>query len=294
MATEAIGMMGVLAVALGVFGWSVTRTMGVLAGGRGDDRFDQIGARMGAVFEIAIAQKKMFKDPVYGPMHALIFWGFLVLSVRSIVLVIMAFAPEFHLPGAVGNAYTASKDVFEAIVLTMVSYGAYRRVFSKPDRITPSLEGVFILCMIATLMVTDFLFDGSRIVMAAAEQAAVWPMPAAEAEWAVVGKHFGTALMGIEHSTLLTVESVSYWLHIVTLFVFLNLLPHSKHMHVLSVIPNVFFLNLGSPGKLSDMDLEDENAESFEQDGPEDLTWKQMLDLYTCTECGRCSVNCPA
>ena len=105
---------GVLAVALGVFGW-VTRTMGVLAGGRGDDRFDQIGARMGAVFEIAIAQKKMFKDPVYGPMHALIFWGFLVLSVRSIVLVIMAFAPEFHLPGAVGNAYTASKDVFEAL-----------------------------------------------------------------------------------------------------------------------------------------------------------------------------------
>ena len=294
MATEALGMIAVLGIAMSVFAWSAVRTLGVLAAGRPDDRMTSLGARMGAVMEIAIAQKKMFKDPVYGPMHALIFWGFMVLSVRSIVLVIMAFIPDFYLPGALGNGYTVSKDVFEAIVLLMVTYGAYRRLFSKPDRITPSMEGVFILGMIATLMLTDFFFDGSRIAMAEANISAIWPMHAEEAEWAVVGKHFGTFLMGESESTLLTIESVCYWVHVVTLFVFLNLLPHSKHMHVLSVIPNVFFLNLGSPGKLSDMDFEDEDAETFGSGRAEDLTWKQMLDLYTCTECGRCSVNCPA
>jgi len=293
MGNEALGMMAVLAAALSVFGWSVVNTLGVLAGGRKENRLDNIGARMAAVFEIAIAQKKMFKDPVYGPMHALIFWGFLVLSVRSLVLIIMAFFPEFHLPGAIGNGYTASKDVFELLVLMMVSYGAYRRLFSKPERITPSMEGVFILGMIGTLMITDFLFDGSRIAMMGSD-IAVWEMPAAEAEWAVIGSVVGQWLHGTANETLLTIESVSYWIHIVTLFVFLNLLPHSKHMHVLSVIPNVFFLNLGSPGKLSDMDLEDETAETFGAGRAEDLTWKQMLDLYTCTECGRCSVNCPA
>mgnify|MGYP006190109145 CR=1 FL=1 len=78
------------------------------------------------------------------------------------------------------------------------------------------------------------------------------------------------------------------------LFLFLNLLPHSKHMHVLSAIPNVFFTKLEPVGKLSDMDLEDENAESFGAGRIEDFSWKQLLDLYTCTECGRCEVNCPA
>ena len=174
----------------------------------------------------------------------LIFWGFLVLSVRSIVLVVMAFLPEFHLPGALGNGYTLSKDIFELLVLMMVSYGAYRRLFSKPERITPSIEGVFILCMIGTLMVTDFLFDGSRIAMMGSE-IAVWEMPVAEAEWAVIGSMVGGWLEGSTNESLLMIESVSYWLHIVTLFVFLNLLPHSKHMHVLSVIPNVF----PEPGK---------------------------------------------
>ena len=167
-------------------------------------------------------------------------------------------------------ARTCSKRCLDDGILRRLSTG-----FSKPDRITPSLEGVFILCMIATLMVTDFLFDGSRIAMAAAEQAAVWPMPAAGSRW-VVGKHFGTALMGIEHSAV--DGRVGFLVASLPCSSFLISFP-TRNTCTCLVIPNVFFLNLGSPGKLSDMDLEDK-AESFGAGRAEDLTWKQMLDLY--------------
>ena len=129
-------MTGVLALALGVFGWSAWLSISVVRGGSDESRMDHIGTRIWKVLEIAIAQKKMFKDPVFGTMHALIFWGFLVLLLRSLVLIVLGFFPDFdfvHATGAFGQGYTFSKDVMEVIVLLMVSYGAFRRIFDPPD-----------------------------------------------------------------------------------------------------------------------------------------------------------------
>lgn len=278
-------MIVVLLAALGFFAHSIRGRIMLLAAGKPDARFDQIKKRLGAVVQIAIAQRKMFKEPIYGLMHALIFWGFLVLLVRSLVLIVMAFSPEFMLPGVVGQAYTFSKDVVEAIVLAMVLYAAYRRLFNKPKRITASTEGLLILALIGGLMVTDFLFDGARF--------AAFPSHP-EAAHSPVGALVGGWLSSMGTGGLKFIEVTSYWAHIGILFGFLNLLPHSKHMHVLTSIPNVFFTKLEPRGKLSDMNLEDESIETFGSGRAEDLTWKQMLDLYTCTECGRCEVNCPA
>jgi len=283
-------MLGLLACALGFFGYSIFSSMRVLAGGRQDNRFDQLGLRIRKMLEIAIGQKKMFKEPIYGTMHALIFWGFLVLLLRSIVLIVMAFTGKMDLiilTGGFGKGYTISKDIFEFIVLLMVSYGAFRRIFSRPKRITHSLEGIIILFMIMTLMLTDFLFDGARF----ANYEAVRDT---EMAYAPIGAFFYSMMQGMDASALAWIENISYWVHIAVLLIFMNLLPHSKHFHVITAIPNVFFSKLDPPGKLSDMDFEDETAESFGAGRAEDMSWKQMLDFYTCTECGRCSVNCPA
>jgi len=290
-------MTGVLAIALGIFAWSTWLSISVVQGGSDEDRLDHLGTRIWKVLEIAIAQKKMFKDPIFGTMHALIFWGFLVLLLRSMVLIYMGFDPQFDFveaTGAFGHWYTFSKDVMEVIVLLMVSYGAFRRLFAPLERITASAEGVLILAMIGTLMITDFLFDGARFAQDPTNALIQAEMAAAPVgEW-VQQWMAGAGLSGTENTTLILVENVSYWTHVCVLFAFLNLLPHSKHMHVLSAIPNVFFMKLEPAGKLSDMDLDDEDAESFGAGRIEDFNWKQLLDLYTCTECGRCEVNCPA
>ncbi len=90
------------------------------------------------------------------------------------------------------------------------------------------------------------------------------------------------------------IYSVNWWIHLVTLFVFANELPYSKHFHVYTSLFNVFFANLDAPGKLPSMDLENIDEDStFGISTVTDFTWKQMLDMYTCTECGRCREFCP-
>jgi Fe-S oxidoreductase/nitrate reductase gamma subunit len=280
-----------LLVALGVLTYSVVTRTKMLLAGKPDDRFDQIGTRIKRVLTIAIGQKKMFKDPVYGPMHALIFWGFLVLLIRSLTLIVAGYVEGFHIPGVFGDIYTFSKDIFEGIVVVMVCYAAYRRFFDKPARITRSNDALFILSLIFSLMVTDFLYDGAKFQLQGHDA-----FVAREASWAVISNQVGNVLgaMGLSNGVLEGLMHSMYWLHIGILLFFANYLPYSKHMHVMTAIPNVFFSKLEPAGRLSKMDLEDESAEYFGAKQLEDMTWKQQLDLYTCTECGRCSVNCPA
>ena len=278
-----------LLIALGAITYSLKMRTKMLLAGKPEDRFDRIGDRIKQVLVIAIGQKKMFKEPGAGLMHALIFWGFLVLLIRSISLIIVGFYEPFHIPGFIGDLYTFSKDIVEAVVTVMIFVALYRRFVIKPVRITRSGDAVFILCLILTLMITDFLYDGSKFVLQATD-----PDVAREASFAIVSNLFAKMLSGVPRGGLEVILNVSYWVHIITLLYFGNYLPYSKHMHVITAIPNVFLSRLTSPGVLSKMDLEDENAESFGAARLEDLTWKQQLDLYTCTECGRCSVNCPA
>lgn len=269
--------------------YSIRVRVKLLMAGKPEDRFDRIGDRVKRALTIAIAQKKMFKDPVYGPMHALIFWGFLVLLIRSLTLMAAGYWEFAHIPGLIGHLYTLSKDVFEGIVTCMVLYAVYRRLFDKPERITRSNDALLILSMIFTLMITDFLYDGAKFNLHAGR-----PEVADEMRWAVLGSQVSALLAPLGTGANEVLYTAMYWLHMATLLAFANYLPYSKHMHVISAIPNVFLSKLDPPGRLTSMNLEDESAEYFGARQLEDLTWKQHLDLYTCTECGRCSVNCPA
>ena len=145
-----------------------------------------------------------------------------------------------------------------------------------------------ILAFIATIMLGGLVYDGGRIVSHPDNMQIV-----REARWQPISALVGVGLAkALGMSFALHASNVAWWVHNLVVLVFLNLLPRSKHFHIITSIPNVFFLKLEPKGQLSKQDLE--NASSFGTSHIDQFTWKQVLDMYSCTECGRCSSNCPA
>ncbi len=274
------GLLVLAAVAF--FVYSMSRRIRVLLAGRPDGRFARIPERIGKTLEYAFAQRRMFRDPFAGFFHILIFSGFMVLTVRSLALVVEGLVPGFVLlPGAPGHAYTLVKDVFEVLTLAGVALAVFRRAFARPKRLDLTWDAWLILFLIAFLMVTDLMAEGARTALA----------PAHVTPWAPVVSAVAGMLAGAAPAALQAVYEWCWWLHLADLLFFGNYLPYSKHFHIIVAIPNVFFMNLEPMGRLATVDLE--NTERFGASRVEDLTWKQMLDGYTCTECGRCRVVCP-
>ncbi|MBM4386781.1 MAG: (Fe-S)-binding protein, partial [Deltaproteobacteria bacterium] len=281
---NAILMAVVMLAGFGFFAFTMRNKIALLLKAKPENRFDNLRERIGGMVYIAFGQRKMFKDPVPGLMHALIFWGFLALLLRSILLMLSPFGAPSSLPGAIGHFYTFFKDITEIVVALMVLYAVFRRVVLKPERVTQSSEAYLILGLIFTLMITDFIYDGAKFAQG---------RDLAEMKFAPAGAFFAGMLGGAQPGILAAVEHGMFWIHIITLFVFLNLLPYSKHFHVITSIPNVFFQKLDPPGAIAPI-KDIENQEVFGVGKVEDFTWKQILDTYSCTECGRCTVNCPA
>jgi len=272
-------------VGVGGVVYSLNRRFQLLRLGREEDRFDRPGARLLHVLTNAIGQKKMFADPVAGFYHILIFYGFLVVSLRTGAMVLEGMFKGWELPllhTPVGHAYLFSKDIFELLVLVGLAFSAYRRATKKPERVVQSWGAWVVILLIGTLMLTDLVAEGARI--AAGMTASYLP----------VSVLIGRLLEGLSTSTLQIIYHATWWLHLITLIYFANELPYSKHFHVYTSLFNVYFTNLDAPGKLTDMELEEIDEDTrFGVTTVTDLTWKQLLDLYTCTECGRCRELCP-
>ena len=283
-------MTAALAIAFGYFGWVMYgKTRLVLAGRWRPEFATEIPKRIGMVLTYFLGQKKLFKELRPGVMHAVIFWGFLVLLVRSLYLIFYAYDDDLvMLP-----AYAFFKDLTELVVLVMLGYAVYRRLVVKPARLHLSAEALVVLGMIAGLMVSDFLYDGFHFAWAEKMgEFAVYPALAAERDAAFVGSGLASLFSGIELASLAAGQETFYWLHIFILLTFLNLLPGSKHFHVITAVFNVFFGETKARGAIRAI----EDIEEQEVFGVGDVTLfdtRQLLDLYTCTECGRCSVNCP-
>jgi Fe-S oxidoreductase/nitrate reductase gamma subunit len=264
------------------FLFSMSRRIRVLLAGRPDNRFTRLPERARRTLEFAFAQKRMFRDLYAGAFHILIFGGFVVLTVRTLELVVEGLIPRFVLlPGIAGNAYMLVKDVFEVLTLLGVAMAVFRRAFARPKRLDLTLDAWLILFLIAFLMVTDLLADGARAALA----------PSLLSPWAPAVAAIARMLAGTAPSRLQTIYDGCWWAHLTDILFFGNYLPYSKHFHIITSIPNIFFMNLEPMGKLRTLDLE--NTERFGASRVEDLTWKSMLDGYTCTECGRCREVCP-
>lgn len=253
-----------------------------------DFRFDQLITRFKGMILYAIGQKRFMQKRDYksGLMHIAIFWGFLVISLRTISLFGMGLYDEFKLPflvGPFGFAYNATLNTFLVLVTLACFYGMYRRIVIKPARLTHSSEAIVILCVIISLCTSDFFFEGSHLLLTQKP-----------AEGAFMGLLFSAILSPLSPFTLKVIEAVSFLIHITLILGFMNFLPYGKHFHIITAIPNVFFRNLRPYGQLKALNFEDETMTTFGNDKIEQFTWKNYLDWYSCTECGRCQDMCPA
>ena len=284
-------ILGILTlVSIAAFFVSLWPKLKVLRLASSDNRFDKPLIRLKNTLIIAFGQIRLFKDSKAGWMHAIIFWGFLILLLRATQFFLMGFFPNdqlnlhFNLP--LGKFYNFIKDGFVFFVTIAVIYGLYRRLVLKPNRLNLSLEGILILLLILCIMITDILFEAANFSL----------HPEISNAWSPLGYIFSTfALKSFSPDTLVFFRGGAYWIHIITILIFVNLLPRSKHFHVITSIPNVYFSNIGLQGGAPrKIDFEDEELESFGVTRIEEFTWKGLFDLHTCTECGRCDDVCPA
>ena len=279
-----IAMSVLLLVALVVFAKLMIPRTRLLFALRREDLFDRWPERVRGVLKFAIGQYRMPREIVAGLAHIFIFAGFMIVSLATVTHFVHAYVPGWQmwgLRGRLGDCYTLVKDSSEFLVLLGVSYGLWRRLRKAPSRVGRSWEGVFVLVMIGLLMLTDFLAAGGEFA-ATGRSGLPWSP----------GGHLGALLLApLGQRGAELAGDVAYWVHCTAVLVFLNFLPLGKHFHIITGIPNVFFRNLKVAGYVPKVDLE--NSEKFGIRSTKDLTWSMAMDVYSCTECGRCNVYCP-
>ncbi|NUN68800.1 MAG: (Fe-S)-binding protein [Bacteroidetes bacterium] len=270
------------------FAMSAKRLIATLQLGKKEDRFGDIPKRLKNVLTIAILQTKLLREPVAGTLHLLIFWGFLALSLVVVESILEGLFGHFSF-AFLGGAYsviTFSQEIFCLLVMIGVLGSLWRRFVTKVRRLQVDAHGsrdaAMILSWIFLIVTTTLFQNATRIAVGTYEAGMGFPVSSQLA-----------SLFGYDQSTYLA-ERFFWWAHIGLVFAFLNYLPYSKHLHVLTSIPNVFFASLKPKGALEPINLQDETLTKFGASDIEDLTWKQLLDGYTCTECGRCESVCPA
>lgn len=318
-----IWMTLLLASTLGFFSWSAFRRLRQVKVGVPDPRFSwepaQIVDRAKTLLIYAFGQKRMPNYSLAGFAHVGIFVAFQVLLLNSLMLWGRGFDPGFDFWGLLstdhlfGKLYSFAKELaaFAAIVGSVlflylrwgkrgVDSGDPKAVKDKPrmtlghhaDRYVFT-EPILILFIIITMMGADFLYVGASLVL----DSRAYGEPIHAGWWEPFGGIVAQLLSGADSEGVVRVfQHAGFWWHSAFVLIFLNILPYSKHFHVLTVIPNVFAYERrpNALPKVDDLEGKVEREESLGINRISDLTYKHIMDLYTCTECGRCSDNCPA
>jgi Fe-S oxidoreductase len=295
-------MLVLLISTIGFFLWSAARRAAPLINAKPEPRFtiedDHLAKRIKNTVVYALGQYKMPYYPAAGIAHIAIFFGFVVLGLNTTLLWARGFDADFDffgllaLSNPIGAGYNLIKEAFLVLVLAGCAVFFYYRLVVKAKRMTLGVEGLIILGIISVMMIADMLYGGASIALRAAASGEPVHMHFADP----VASTWGMALAGLPEHTLTVLRHAGFWTHASLPLIFLNLLPYSKHFHVITAIPNVFTMN-EHPNKLptiSDLEGKVEREEPIGFEKITDLSWKDVLDLYTCTECGRCSDNCPA
>ena len=273
----------------GYFAFNLKKTWALINSvkGKEEDRQGNLAERAINVLKFGLGQQKMFKEPAAGVMHAMIFWGFVTVSLGTLETIIHGIIPVFDFSVILGdslyNVYLISQDLGNFAVVIGILWAIGRRLFAPPPRLASLSEeskkdALVVLSFILGLVVTELVYLGAK--------AATGAIP----DVVVLSSGFAAIFSFIPTETLTT---LFWWLHVFILCAFITFLPFSKHQHLIWVWPNILFRNSKMRGRIRPMEF-DENAESFGVGNVDEFTWKQILDSQTCVECGRCTSQCPA
>lgn len=301
-------------VTFSFFGYTCWKIFKLFQLTKPEDRFNNWGQRTETLLLVALGQTKMMKRPLSGVLHALVYWGFIVITIGSLEMFIdgaTGIERSLKFLGGFYNFVTASGELFAFLIIVSSIIFLGRRYITKPKRFIAQemkpgsrMDATFILGMILILM---FSLLGMNLGYIGSNAEAAGSFPVSDLLIKILNIEFTDENQSFYH----TLEKVNWWIHISLIFFFLNVLPYSKHFHVLSSMPNVFFTRMEPYAKLKNMESVKREVElmmnpnatpppadaapvRFGVKDPEDVTWKTLLDSYTCTECGRCTAVCPA
>ncbi len=279
----------IIVAGLSLFAWIISYRVRPLLFAREDVRWDDPATRTEKLLLYGFGQKRMPARPERpaGAAHIWIFVAFIVAQLGTLTSFGLAYDPGFHLPflaheSRFGQVYLYVKDLIALLGTAGCAVFLYYRLVQKKERMTLSWEGVFILCMILGVLWSDVLIDAAILARSAGE--VPWYLP-------VSGRVAQLFLYGMSPQAATKVMTTGILVHIAIVMAFLNFLPLGKHFHIITGLPTVFFQRLTPQGQLSKLDLE--NSEKFGVAKLTDLSWKEILDTYSCTECGRCQTYCP-
>ena len=279
----------IILAGLALFGWVISFRIRPLLFARNDVRWDDPARRTDRLFVYGFGQKRMPTRPERpaGAAHVWIFVAFIVAQLGTLTSFGLAYDANFHLPflaheSALGQGYLWVKDLIDLLGTAGCAVFLWFRIVQKKERMTLSWEGVFILCMILGVLWSDVLIDAAMLAKSAGE--VPWYLP-------VSGRVASWFLHGMTPSAAGNLITAGVLVHIAIVMAFLNFLPLGKHFHIITGLPTVFFQRLSPQGQLSKLDLE--HSEKFGVAKLTDLSWKEILDTYSCTECGRCQTYCP-
>lgn len=301
--------------AIAFFSFNVRKIVRNIHIGRATDRSDRPAERLMTMLRVAFGQSKMVKRPIAAILHLFVYVGFIIINVEVLEIIIDGlFGTHRVFAGPLGGIYNvliASFEVLAALVLLGVILFYARRNLLKIKRFSgvemtswPKSDANIIL-IIEVLLMTAFLL-----------------MNAADYKLQLAGvSHYRSAgsfpvsslllpLLPDSPASLMAIERGCWWFHILGIFAFLNYLPYSKHFHIILAFPNTYYSNLNPKGKFDNMEIVTNEVKAmldpsfvpeaiaeggrFGAKDVSDLTWKNLMDAYTCTECGRCTAVCPA
>ncbi|MDQ0888473.1 Fe-S oxidoreductase/nitrate reductase gamma subunit [Paenibacillus sp. V4I9] len=228
-------------------------------------------------------QTKLLKDKKSGIMHIVIFYGFIILQLGALDLILKGLIGHgLPIPGY--DYFTLMQEVTVALILLAMGYATYRRYVEKLKRLKRGWKPSVVIFFIFFLMLSVVVSGGFERVKEGMETSAFAP----------ISSLFAASFSSMSHTAATVGFYISWWMHLLILLSFLIYVPQSKHFHIITAPINILLRRTEPVGKLASLDLEDEEAESFGVGKIEDFTQKQMLDFYSCVECGRCTNVCPA
>lgn len=277
-------LLTLIAGAVALFGWRMARLYQLVRAGAPEDRRGALWPRLRRMAALVLGQTKLFEQPGIGLAHFVIFWGFMILTLGAIERLLAGVLGGFRLP-LLGTAwwFIALNDALAAAVILAIGYAAVRRLGQRPWYLTTLPDAFIILGAIGGHLSALLLSEG----FAAAA------FGTAGEYWSPAGLVLGGPLGAFGPAVAAAGYAVAWWVDILLILTLLTYIPLSKHLHIITAPINVFFGRDRPAGELRPInDLE--TAERFGVREVRQFTWKDLLDVTACTECGRCTRACPA